>query len=251
MPDDGPRRDRLVPVSRVRAMGTVVVVSGLFFVAMIAAAVQGRPVLPPATATPESPSIPPEALTPPPETPMPWQIEQPTSSVWTDIVSFMLLALLILFAVAGVVWLTVVVVRALMAAWRDRPLRRADAGEVGVILSDLAAPAAEPEVETAVIQRGVAGALRQIDERAIASDAIIAAWVGLEESAADAGIRRAASETPGEFALRIISRRDGIAADAENLLRLYERVRFGGRIADEADRRTAKAALLRIEEGWR
>ena len=61
------------------------------------------------------------------------------------------------------------------------------------------------------MQRGIAGALATIDERATASDAIVAAWIGLEESAADAGVKRAASETPGEFVVRIITLRPGLS----------------------------------------
>ena len=83
------------------------------------------------------------------------------------------------------------------------------------------------------------------------ADAIVAAWLGLEQSAADAGAARGKSETPGEFALRVITLRDGLSRDARTLLGLYQRVRFGEHDADEADRAAARRALQHLEEGWR
>jgi hypothetical protein len=42
-----------------------------------------------------------------------------------------------------------------------------------------------------------------------------------------------------------------IAGEARELLGLYERVRFAGRVATEHDRAAARRALEAIEEAWR
>jgi len=105
--------------------------------------------------------------------------------------------------------------------------------------------------DAAVIRRGVTAAREGVTAVAEPGDAIVAAWIGLEETADDSGTARGLSETPAEFTLRILQRRPGVAEPAVRLLRLYEGVRFGGRTASENDRAQAHAALVEIERGWR
>lgn len=230
-------------MKRLAGIGAVI---GLFLIVMVAAAVQGRPTIELA------PSEPLDPVTPPPlsdESPMPVGTplpENPASDAIGATIGFIFLAL----AVVAVTFLLILLVRALMRAWRDRPLRNQDGDATDFDLQEQTVDA-QPDVAAPAIQRGIQGALRSIDERPIATDAIIAAWVGLEESATDAGLTRGVSETPSEFALRIITRRSGISDAARDLLRLYERVRFGGYVAEEHDRDAARTALQRIEEGWR
>lgn len=217
---------------------------GLFVIMMVAAAVQGTPAIhPPSFDPPDNvPELTPDS-SPLPTGPV---SPDPTADLVSRIIGIVFLALL-----AGAAALVVaLIVRTLARAWRDRPLSTQEGSEVEPELAEHAGPA-EPEVAAPAIRRGIAGALRTIHERSVPMDAIIAAWIGLEESAADAGIARGISETSAEFALRIITRRSGITQPARDLLRLYERVRFGGYIADESDREAARTALHRIEEGWR
>lgn len=227
-------------------MWYVAAVTGLFLLVMIAAAVQGPVTVRPAVDSP--PPLPTATTVDAPE-PTGTASPEPTPSPVAQLVGAVLVGVLAVLILVAVVALVVVLVRRIAEAWRDRPLRR----RAGVVVDSVVvgASAAEPAAVTTVIQRGIAGALRQIHERPEPSDAIVAAWVGLEESAADAGLARGRSETPGEFTLRIITTRAGISADATALLRLFERVRFGGYAAVEADREAARAALRRIEEGWR
>lgn len=233
-------------MTRAQRSGLLVTVVALFLLVMTAAAVQGAPTIRPVGSTSEP--LPPETM---PElsestgTPAPLE-----SNPITELIGSIAFGILMLLAAAGAVALIVLVIRALLRAWRDRPLARRDGGETGTSLA--AEPrAAEPEIVATLIQRGIAGALHEIEAGSIPSDAIIAAWVGLEESAADAGLTRGPSETPAEFTVRIISRRAGISSDARILLRLYERVRFGGYFAVEDDREIARSALRSIEAGWR
>lgn len=217
---------------------------GLFAIVMLAASVQGTPTITP----PDLARIDGERFEPPEPTMTPDGSPTPLPERGSDLTEMIIGAIFLIFALVAATLIVTLVIRALMRAWRDRPLRRRDDGGAAFELSgedspeDAAAPA---------IRRGIEGALRSIEERTTPADAIIAAWVGLEESAADAGLTRGRSETPAEFALRIITRRAGITDAATDLLRLYERVRFGGHQADEADRTAARAALKTIEEGWR
>ena len=213
---------------------------------MLAASVQGIPTITPPDLAPaegEAFEIPAATMSPDPS-------PTPPAEPATDIASVVLGVVFVLFGIAVAALIVFFVVRALMRLWRDRPLRTREGDDIGFAVtapdesgeSDAAAPA---------IRRGIDGALRSIDERAEPGDAIVAAWVGLEESAADAGLTRGRSETPAEFALRIITRRAGITDAATTLLQLYERVRFGGYAAAEGDRDCARAALKTIETGWR
>jgi hypothetical protein len=228
--------------------GLLFVVVGLFLIVMIASAIQSAPRIRPIGGTPEPRPVGTMPAAPAPSG-SPTQEPLPPNPVG-EVLGAILLGVLVVLAGIGLIVLIVWLIRTLAHAWRDRPLRRRDGDDVGAAVAHEAAPA-EPEIAASVIQRGIAGALREIAEPRAPSDAIVAAWVGLEESAADAGLIRGTSETPAEFALRVITRRAGIAAEAETLLGLYERVRFGGYAAVEDDRTVARAALERIEEGWR
>ena len=180
-----------------------------------------------------------------PPLPLPTQTPLPENATAATVVS---ITLMVITGAVGVL-LLFLVIRALLRAWAARvPRRDVDqAGEETFAMS----PEPDPETMAPTIRRGIAAALRIIDEYAAPADAIIAAWVGLEESAAEAGISRGRTETPAEFTLRVITHRSDVAADARTLLRLYERVRFAGRTADEADRVQARQTLAAIQEGWR
>lgn len=169
-----------------------VVVVVLFVAAMIASAIQGEPTFRPAEPIPEGTAEPLPTVAPG-ETGLPEPMEiEPTSAAVAQILTVILMVLV----AAGIIALLMIVARALLRAWRERPLRLRDAAVVASEVDEFTStPTAD--IAVGVMQRGIAGALTTIDERVTAADAIIAAWIGLEESAADAGVKRAASETPG------------------------------------------------------
>lgn len=138
--------------------------------------------------------------------------------------------------------------RVIRALWVARPLSRQDGAWVGVGHAD---PAPDEAVDAAAIRDAAVDAQYAIDAHPDPGDAIIAAWVHLEEASARAGRPRAAAETPGEFTIRILGRRPGLDTELGTLLGLYESVRFGGRTGDETERATARRCLAAIEEGWR
>lgn len=140
------------------------------------------------------------------------------------------------------------IVRVLKELWRRRALESREGSEIGH--GEPVAPAPVPPVDAPAVRDGILGAIEILDSHGTPSDAIVAAWVGLEESAQRTGMERAVSETPGEFALRVVGSRPGIGGDLRDLLRLYEGVRFADRVSDESDRARARELLERIHRGW-
>jgi hypothetical protein len=230
-----------------RLLLPLIAITGLFATIMLAAAAQGLPQFGdwafelPAVPIDELPTQTPGETAPP--------LEPPDDSPLLAIIGIILIAIVAAFALTLVYFGLRVLIRYLLERWRDRPLARRDAAQIDAVA--VAGAPVEVEPDEATIRRGIAAALQTIDERPVPGDSIVAAWVGLEESAADAEAGRGVNETPSEFTVRIIGRRAGIAAEVVALLALYERVRFGGHVADEDDRATASACLRGIEAGWR
>lgn len=215
----------------------------LFLIVMLAASVAGHPSI--RASDPEPLPLP--TMTPPTESPGPrGDVPLPPDGFTGRAIT----AILAVLVAAAIIAAVIVVIRALLRAWRDRPLRRRDGTETETAGAGIEAPA-DAAPDAPAIRRGVAAARTAAERHPDPGDAIVAAWVGLEETATDSGIGRGRSETPSEFTLRILLRRPGIDEPARELLRLYEGVRFGGRIAGEAERMRAVQALARIEEGWR
>ncbi|MFK3678833.1 DUF4129 domain-containing protein [Microbacterium sp. NPDC090218] len=230
-----------------RVLLPLIAITGLFATMMFAAAAQGLPQFGEWTRggvelTGDDDLPAPTESAPPP-------LEPPEDSPLLAIIGIILSAIVVIAVLTMVYFGLRMLIRYLRELWRDRPLARQEAARIdaGVVAGSVVE--VEPDEDT--IRRGIAEALWTIDERPAPGDSIVAAWVGLEESAADAGAGRAINETPSEFTVRIIGRRAGIAADVVTLLALYEQVRFGGHEADEGDRATASACLRGIQEGWR
>lgn len=224
-----------------------VVIVALFAILTLLTRVQGVPVFtPPDFVLPEGVSPFPESTEGPAEVVEPPRREDaPFLTVLINILMAGAIAAVLVATAFLIRWL----VRMIRDAWNERRLRLQGAADVGVDV--VAEPVAEAAIDAPVMRRGISGALASFNEEAVASDAIVAAWVGLEETARDAGIVRGRSETPAEFTLRLIIRTEAIREPAEALLRAYEKVRFGGGVATEADRHAARAALHAIEEGWK
>ena len=170
--------------------------------------------------------------------------EAPADPVFATIAS----AIAVLVALAALAVLGWLAWRAIRALWSARPLSRRAGGAVGLGQSTTAA---DERIDAETIREAAADAQDAIETHRDPGDAIIAAWVRLEEASERTGRGRADAETPGEFAVRILSRRPGIDAELRTLLGLYESVRFGGRPADESARGEARRCLAAIEEGWR
>lgn len=242
MPRHSPTR-AIAP--RLRLIASAATVVGLFTVMIMSSAVQGVPQIRPGGPLP-APEVEPPPTVPSSTSPLGFDEQDRADPV---VLQTLGVILSIIFA-AGLLFVAVLIARALMRAWQDRALGLREAGDVGAAGSD-GAHAPESSVKPESVRRGIDGALHSLSARPLPSDAIIAAWVGLEESAADAGLDRSASETASEFAVRIITSREGLTDETRTLVQLYERVRYGAYLADESDRERARLALRRIEEEWR
>lgn len=216
----------------------------LFAVAMLSVAIAGRPVIDLPSSTP-----PPLPVMPSPTSSDSGSDGIPPQRDVPDLTLRIIAIILVLVIATLIVISLVLLVRALIRAWKDRPLRRQDAADVDLDLAVETVAEAAPDAPT--VRRGIAAAREAIARRTDPGDAIIAAWLGLEETAADAGAGRGISETPAEFTLRILRHRPGIDGPTNRLLRLYEGVRFGGHPASESDRTAAADALAAIEGVWR
>lgn len=219
-------------------------VLGLFLIAMLAAVLAGPPPLP--ASSPRTPRPLPSAqesllITAGPSMPP----ETRSDGAVLLIVGIVLGLLVCLVVVIAVVRLLPRLI-ALIAEWMRRP---AEPETTEVATEEHTSDPAQ--LDAPRVQRGIATARQTIGAHRDAGDAIVAAWLGLEQTAADSGVGRGRSETPAEFALRLLLRRPGIDEPARSLLALYEQVRFGGRRGDERMREDATRALDAIEAGWR
>ena len=145
----------------------------------------------------------------------------------------------------GLAWLLVLLVVGASLAllyflfcWiRDllRPAPRISIVDVGLdsgVSGDLAIGAfSEPDAQ--IVQSGLAAAFQILTSERDPGNAVIRAWLSLQDAAAAAGIDRHPAETTSEFTARILRRSRDSADPIHVLLSLYQRVRFGGHVPDE------------------
>lgn len=222
-------------------MTTLVVCAVLVGLAVFALAYQGAPQFTgPRVLLPPGPTVtgqPEPAVTGSPEP------QQQYREIRIDL-SWLLVALIVL-----------AVVIALALLWRLRRRRQA-APELPPLVEVSAADVSdaprdtqhEPEPEH--VRRGLDRASAELSEPREPRDAIERAWVGLEEGAADSGVRRLPAETPAEFAARVVAR---VAADrdaAQRFLGLYVRARFSSAPVTTEDVENARRAVDVLRASW-
>jgi hypothetical protein len=78
------------------------------------------------------------------------------------------------------------------------------------------------------------------------TDAVIAAWVALEEAAAHAGVVRDPTATPTEFTLTVLDRTPVDPRATRALLRLYHRARFSDQQLTGTDVALARTTLTTL-----
>lgn len=175
-------------------------------------------------------------FTPPPHGPERWHV---SPWVWLGV----LVAVVAAIVVALAVW------------WRrhhdDSPPDDEPAEPTGVHDVVLGEPEAVPdEPDLPVLRRGFDHAFHVLDSGREPHDAIVTAWLGLEEAAQDAGVARRPAETASELTTRILGRVTSDDAAAHALLDLYLRVRYGGYVATSDDVAAARSALEALTQGW-
>ena len=146
-------------------------------------------------------------------------------------------------------WVGIVVLIAL-AAWFARSLlaqRRPDVApgidETGPEIDETGLDAVPDEPSVASLRAGLTEAAARLRQGGEPSDAVIAAWVALEDAARRSGVRRDPAATPTEFALEVLGRTAADRHATRSLLARYERVRFSGLPVTDDDVEDAAADL--------
>jgi hypothetical protein len=152
--------------------------------------------------------------------------------------------------VIAIVLVAIALIALVWRWWRGRRLPSAPqhAGVSVHTTQQVIAPEPEPEPEK--LLTGIELALEVLDEEREPADAIVRAWLGLQETAQESGIVRRPAETPTEFTSRILS---GAFADdraLRTLLRLYLRTRFGDHPVTATDVAEVREALRQLVSSW-
>jgi len=162
------------------------------------------------------------------------------------------------FPFGTVLWIVgavaVVLIALLIWRWwvRRSSLPASGPHSVGVAATSevVAEPQPESEPDMPALRTGIALALRLLDEQRDPADAIVRAWLGLQETAEESGIVRRPAETPTEFTSRILSRAFADDWAIQTLLRLYLRTRFGDHPVTAEDVATVRWALEELVRTW-
>ncbi|QIK83510.1 DUF4129 domain-containing protein [Sanguibacter sp. HDW7] len=97
-----------------------------------------------------------------------------------------------------------------------------------------------------VVADAVAEALARLDGTPDPADAVVRAWLVLEEAVAREGVVRDAAQTQAELTRDVLHTTHAPRAATTTLLRTYEAVRYGSGDVVAADIATARAALEKI-----
>ncbi|MFI9486291.1 DUF4129 domain-containing protein [Promicromonospora sp. NPDC052451] len=178
---------------------------------------------PPATAPDASPT--PTAQPLPDTTP---------DTTWLALTAAIIVGLLLL---AGATRL----VRHLLATYRARTTTHPDTLPGGTTTAAL-----DHEVDIPEIQDAVTRALAHLQGHTRPRDAVVAAWVALEEAAERAGTHRDPAQTTTEFAGTVLAATPAPPAAVTRLRTLYQRARFTDRPVDRAAVDQAREALADI-----
>jgi hypothetical protein len=98
--------------------------------------------------------------------------------------------------------------------------------------------------------RGVEAAQESLAKHPVPSDAVVAAWLQLEEAAAESGLVRPPAQTPAEFTVTVLAATRADEAATLELLQLYHRARFSRHPVGPAEVAAATDCLTRISAGW-
>lgn len=142
--------------------------------------------------------------------------------------------------IALVVLGTVLLIAALWVAYRMRKLARP-----APVLADVAD---EDELTATQARTALQDARGRLSTVVDAHDAVIAAWLALERTIAEAGVRRDPSQTTLEFVVSVLGALDLDRSALDHLAHLYRRALFDPRPLVETDRDQALALLTTLSE---
>jgi hypothetical protein len=106
------------------------------------------------------------------------------------------------------------------------------------------------EVDAPVVRHGLERALDELEQPREPSDAVVKAWLGLQEAAEVSGVQRRGAETPTEFTTRVLTRVHADEGAARALVDVYQSVRFGSHPITAEDVAQARDAVTRLLASW-
>ena len=156
----------------------------------------------------------------------------------------------------GSPWLTggllvAVVAVAIVLIWRSPRLGRwyrwrfYRSGPASVVVSD-----SDSAPERRTLRAGLDEALRLIQQPCDPTDAIVAAWLALEEAAGLIGTPRGPADTPTEFAVAVLAHTPADRIAVGHLLQLYRRARFSTGGVGVDDLESARRCLRDLAASW-
>ena len=107
-----------------------------------------------------------------------------------------------------------------------------------------------PEAQIPVMSRAASRAREELRAATEPGDAIIKAWLILEDAAASAGMRRLPADTPTDLTMKVLNRTQADPAATRGLLSLYHRARFGTSPMSATDQEQAVGHLEALSRSW-
>ncbi|HEX4444019.1 MAG TPA: DUF4129 domain-containing protein [Galbitalea sp.] len=224
---------------------TIVVLAGLICVLVaIGAGLQGRSTFTGPRWIPGNPApVPPVQQTANPQSTVPATAAPHSSIAPTVVIGWVPLVIIVSLLVLAVLLLL------LRFFFSNRSIGARRTLSVDAALSDSPVEV-NTDADLPVLHRGLLRAADLLDTDREPRDAIVRAWIGLQEAAEDSGVSRRPSETPTEFTSRVF---ESVAADrkaASTLLDVYLRVRFSRKPATDSDVVVARQAIQRLRDTW-
>lgn len=121
--------------------------------------------------------------------------------------------------------------------------------DAGLDLGDTLRGPGVAQPDLPALRAAVAGADLLVRRRVPPTEAVVAAWVHLEDAAGRSGVPRKRTQTPTEFTVDVLDRTPVDPAATRALLALYLRARFGDDPMTTRDVATALAALETLAAG--
>ncbi|MFI2753837.1 DUF4129 domain-containing protein [Cellulomonas sp. P22] len=147
-------------------------------------------------------------------------------------------------AVALVVLLALLV-RSVGRWWRTREKPEPDDD----VAPDVALEADAAELSTPALREGVTRAARELVDGVPPGDAVVAAWVSLEQAAERSGLVRERAQTASEFTVEVLDSTRADPRATRTLLGLYLTARFSEHPVTAADVGRARECLATLADG--
>lgn len=241
-PDGSPRNGEAAG-RRLHALTQIVAVGFVALLLVVAASATGEWELNPAWQLdpPSTTDVPPPpaatdapSITPSAEPPFdPDDVPSPDLTWLTVVVGVLVAAVLLLVLLRVLAYL-----RRPRAEDPPEPGTSADYGEE------------EPEPDLPALHEGVRHAVEQLRAAGPPRDAIVSAWLAMEEAAGRSGVHRRPAQTPTEHVTAVLARTGADPAATDTLLHLYHRARFSTHEPTRADVDVAGRALQALAASW-